>query len=144
VKEVCPDAYSFGEQLLSALWHLDPGILTNTGTAAFDDQTSTFIIPSGAGFEVVFCPGARSTVILSTEAERMRQLSQTGHVERDLGGLSLISNMNMAGYWTQPVEDNLVDVLRRSGSRDNIRLDATVLVVTFLTIAYAVGCEAML
>ncbi|KAL1801098.1 hypothetical protein ACET3X_001440 [Alternaria dauci] len=34
VKAVCPDAYSF----------------------AFDDQTSTFIIPSGAGFEVVFCP----------------------------------------------------------------------------------------
>ncbi|KAK7525896.1 uncharacterized protein IWZ02DRAFT_474219 [Phyllosticta citriasiana] len=34
-KKVCPDAYSY----------------------AFDDQTSTFIIPSGAGFEVVFCPG---------------------------------------------------------------------------------------
>jgi len=56
VKKVCPDAYSF----------------------AFDDQTSTFIIPSGAGFEVVFCPGARSTNIIDTSLEQMQQLSQRG------------------------------------------------------------------
>ncbi|KAF2143421.1 uncharacterized protein K452DRAFT_247970 [Aplosporella prunicola CBS 121167] len=41
-KAICPDAYSY----------------------AFDDQTSTFIIPAGAGFEVVFCPSGRSTNIL--------------------------------------------------------------------------------
>ncbi|KAF2431340.1 Osmotin, thaumatin-like protein, partial [Tothia fuscella] len=41
-KAVCPDAYSY----------------------AFDDQTSTFIIPSGAGFIIIFCPGGRSTNIL--------------------------------------------------------------------------------
>lgn len=61
VKAVCPDAYSY----------------------AFDDQTSTFIIPSGAGFEVVFCPGARSTNILATEAEKMRQLAQNGRVSKN-------------------------------------------------------------
>ncbi|KAJ8116888.1 hypothetical protein OPT61_g1789 [Boeremia exigua] len=59
VKEVCPDAYSF----------------------AFDDQTSTFIIPSGAGFEVVFCPGARSTNILDTSMAEMQQLAQQGRVD---------------------------------------------------------------
>ncbi|KAK5166619.1 uncharacterized protein LTR77_008162 [Saxophila tyrrhenica] len=34
-KSVCPDAYSY----------------------AYDDQDSTFIIPEGAGFQVIFCPG---------------------------------------------------------------------------------------
>lgn len=51
-KKVCPDAYSF----------------------AYDDQTSTFIIPSGAGFQVVFCPGGRSTNILATESSQLKQL----------------------------------------------------------------------
>lgn len=50
-------------------------------TAAFDDQTSTFIIPSGAGFEVVFCPGARSTNILDTSMDEMQQLAQQGRVD---------------------------------------------------------------
>jgi len=49
-----------------------------TPALAFDDQTSTFIIPSGAGFEVVFCPGARSTIILDTSMEEMLQLAQHG------------------------------------------------------------------
>ena len=49
--------------------------------SAFDDQTSTFIIPSGAGFEVVFCPGARSTNILGTSMAEMQQLSQQGKVD---------------------------------------------------------------
>lgn len=43
-KNVCPDAYSF----------------------AYDDQDSTFIIPHGAGFQVVFCPSGRSTDIIAT------------------------------------------------------------------------------
>ncbi|KAF2086348.1 Osmotin, thaumatin-like protein, partial [Saccharata proteae CBS 121410] len=55
-KSVCPDAYSF----------------------AYDDQTSTFIIPSGAGFEIVFCPGGRSTNILATEGNQLRQLASSG------------------------------------------------------------------
>ena len=49
---------------------------------AFDDQTSTFIIPSGAGFEVVFCPGARSTNILDTSRAEMQQLAQNGHASK--------------------------------------------------------------
>lgn len=43
-KEVCPDAYSY----------------------AYDDATSTFTAPTGSGFEVIFCPGGRSTTILRT------------------------------------------------------------------------------
>ncbi|KAK3082230.1 hypothetical protein LTS18_010647 [Coniosporium uncinatum] len=58
-KRVCPDAYSY----------------------AFDDQTSTFIIPAGAGFEIVFCPGGRSTAILQTEADQLDELQNTGHVD---------------------------------------------------------------
>lgn len=43
-KDMCPDAYSY----------------------AYDDQSSTFIVPEGAGFQVIFCPGGRSTNILAT------------------------------------------------------------------------------
>ena len=43
-KSVCPDAYSY----------------------AYDDQDSTFIVPEGAGFQVIFCPGGRSTNIIAT------------------------------------------------------------------------------
>ena len=57
-KQVCPDAYSY----------------------AFDDQTSTFIIPSGGGFEVVFCPPGRSSNILTVLSDQLHQLAQTGHV----------------------------------------------------------------
>ncbi len=61
-KKVCPDAYSY----------------------AFDDQDSTFIIPSGGGFEVIFCPPGRSTTILSTLANQLHQLASTGHVSSQL------------------------------------------------------------
>jgi hypothetical protein len=43
-KDVCPDAYSF----------------------AYDDQDSTFIVPTGDTFQVIFCPGGRSTNIIAT------------------------------------------------------------------------------
>lgn len=43
-KRICPDAYSY----------------------AFDDDKSTFAVPMGSGFEIVFCPGGRSTTILKT------------------------------------------------------------------------------
>ncbi|RMD40551.1 hypothetical protein DV735_g4568, partial [Chaetothyriales sp. CBS 134920] len=64
-KKVCPDAYSF----------------------AYDDQTSTFIIPQGAGFEVVFCPSGRSTNILATFGDQLAELAQTGHVSRAIRDL---------------------------------------------------------
>ncbi|KAF2396276.1 Osmotin, thaumatin-like protein [Trichodelitschia bisporula] len=51
-KSVCPDGYSY----------------------AFDDKTSTFIVPGGAAFEVVFCPGGRSTNILSAEKDSVHDL----------------------------------------------------------------------
>ncbi len=57
-KKVCPDAYSF----------------------AFDDQSSTFIVPSGGGFEVVFCPTGRSSNILKVYSQQLFQLAATGHV----------------------------------------------------------------
>ena len=55
-KTVCPDAYSF----------------------AYDDQTSTFIIPAGGGWEVVFCPAGRSTNILAKFKPELEALSQSG------------------------------------------------------------------
>ncbi|KUJ23589.1 Osmotin, thaumatin-like protein [Mollisia scopiformis] len=55
-KAVCPDAYSY----------------------AFDDQTSTFIIPSGGGWEITFCPEGRSTNILATFKQQLEALSQGG------------------------------------------------------------------
>ncbi|KAF1348355.1 thaumatin family protein [Lizonia empirigonia] len=73
VKEICPDAYSF----------------------AFDDQTSTFIIPSGAGFEVVFCPGARSTNILDTSMAEMQQLSQQGKVDHQKARMMMEKRQEM-------------------------------------------------
>jgi len=47
---------------------------------AFDDQTSTFIIPCGGGFEVIFCPTGRSTTILATYRTQLSQLAQGGVV----------------------------------------------------------------
>ena len=45
-KAVCPDAYSY----------------------AYDDDSATFTVPTGSGFEVVFCPLGRSTTIRRTLA----------------------------------------------------------------------------
>lgn len=69
-KKVCPDAYSF----------------------AFDDQTSTFIIPSGAGFEIVFCPGGRSTNILATKHAQLEELASSGTVSGSGGSTATASS----------------------------------------------------
>lgn len=61
-KAVCPDAYSY----------------------AFDDTTSTFIIPSGGGWEVVFCPSGRSTNILKTFGKQLSELASSGKVSKGL------------------------------------------------------------
>lgn len=58
-KAVCPDAYSY----------------------AYDDQTSTFIISQGPGFEVIFCPGGRSTTITAS-----RGSSSSGSGSSSSGG----------------------------------------------------------
>ena len=57
-KEVCPDAYSF----------------------AFDDQASTFIIPTGGGWEVVMCPKGRSTNILNQLGNELHELARDGNL----------------------------------------------------------------
>ncbi|KAI1641512.1 thaumatin family protein [Biscogniauxia mediterranea] len=61
-KAACPDAYSY----------------------AFDDQTSTFIIPSGGGWEIVFCPEGRSTNILATFGSELSEIAQGGNVTPDI------------------------------------------------------------
>ena len=65
-KKVCPDAYSY----------------------AYDDQTSTFTMPHGLGFEIVFCPKGRSSNILKTLGDQMRQITQSGRVTRDVDQLA--------------------------------------------------------
>ena len=71
-KAVCPDAYSF----------------------AFDDQTSTFILPSGGGFGVVFCPQGRSSNILATLGPQLRDVASRGVVSdeaiSELGNASFV------------------------------------------------------
>ncbi|KAK5135628.1 hypothetical protein LTR08_004929 [Meristemomyces frigidus] len=52
-KSVCPDAYSY----------------------AYDDQDSTFINPTGGGYQVIFCPGGRSTTIISSKGSQAIQHS---------------------------------------------------------------------
>ncbi|EUC29834.1 glycoside hydrolase family 2 protein [Bipolaris zeicola 26-R-13] len=96
VKKVCPDAYSY----------------------AFDDQSSTFIIPSGAGFEVVFCPGGRSTTILSTSKDEVQQLAQQGRVDKQ-------ATISLMGTRTSKV--------RRSAALTTYRLDWTMLAAAVIT-----------
>lgn len=65
-KKICPDAYSY----------------------AYDDQTSTFVVPQGGGFEVVFCPTGRSSNILATLGDQVRELARTGLVTQDMERLA--------------------------------------------------------
>lgn len=81
-KKVCPDAYSFGMFSYSCFFS-DPfeekqSYLHHVHTA-YDDHKSTFIIPTGAGFEVVLCPPGRSTDILSKQAAANEVLKQNAH-----------------------------------------------------------------
>lgn len=72
-KRVCPDAYSY----------------------AYDDSTSTFILPTGGGWQVTFCPPGRSTNILKTFRAQLGELSQAGHnatsLQTDAKNLTLIA-----------------------------------------------------
>ncbi|THV77834.1 Osmotin, thaumatin-like protein [Aureobasidium pullulans] len=88
-KTMCPDTYSF----------------------AYDDQSSTFIIPSGAGVEVVFCPGGRSTVILSTKAAQLRELANTGSVSSSSGSNSTASSFAIPNLDARPWYTCLVFVV---------------------------------
>lgn len=61
-KSVCPDAYSY----------------------AFDDQTSTFIIPTGGGWEVLFCPLGRSTNILEVFGKQLRDIASGSRLSEEM------------------------------------------------------------
>ena len=52
--------------------------------AAYDDQTSTFILPSGGGFEVVFCPKGRSSNILKVLGDQLRAVAASGGVSEQI------------------------------------------------------------
>ncbi|KAF7870463.1 hypothetical protein EAF04_004207 [Stromatinia cepivora] len=64
---ICPDAYGY----------------------PFDDQTSTFIIPTGGGWEIVFCPEGRSTNILKVLGDEMRKIASAGKVTKDIIELAM-------------------------------------------------------
>ena len=107
VKRVCPDAYSYGMFCSRDIWKypcssFSPRLLIST---AFDDQTSTFIIPSGGGFEVTFCPTGRSSNIIAVYKQQLLQLSQTGHVSSnalaDMEGKQKngARGLGMISYW---------------------------------------------
>ncbi|EGX95046.1 thaumatin family protein [Cordyceps militaris CM01] len=74
VKAVCPDAYSF----------------------AFDDRSSTFIVPKGGGWRIVWCPAGRSTDILNQLAAQMYELASGGKLSelsmRRLGNVSFVNS----------------------------------------------------
>ena len=63
---------------------LAKGSRSDSHTTAFDDQDSTFIIPTGSGFQVIFCPPGRSSTILTTMAVQLAQLAETGQVTPQL------------------------------------------------------------
>jgi hypothetical protein len=42
---------------------------------AYDDSTSTFAVPSGAGFQITFCPAGVSTNIIATVARGLKAKS---------------------------------------------------------------------
>lgn len=92
-KKVCPDVYSY----------------------AFDDQTSTFIIPAGPGFEVVFCPAGRSSTILKTLSSQLHQLASTGQVTpqilADTQNMTLIKSSDAAPQSGEPSKSILAAVV---------------------------------
>lgn len=70
-KSVCPDAYSF----------------------AYDDKRSTFILPKGGGWEVIFCPKGRSTDILSRLGSELETVAYSEEVDS-----SVINKVSDIGY----------------------------------------------
>lgn len=68
-KAVCPDAYSY----------------------PYDDSDSTFVIPSGGGWGVTFCPIGRSTNILETFGSYISEWAATGVLSDDI--MSAASNV---------------------------------------------------
>lgn len=85
IKSICPDAYSF----------------------AFDDQKSTFIIPTGGGWEIIMCPQGRSTDILRQLGAEMYQLASSGK-------LSSKALHRLGGVASAPTQESMGIALRKS------------------------------
>lgn len=58
---------------------------------AYDDQSSTFIVPEGGGFGVAFCPEGRSSNILATLGDQLRAVASRGYL--DQAQLALTQNI---------------------------------------------------
>ncbi|KAH8886771.1 Osmotin, thaumatin-like protein [Thozetella sp. PMI_491] len=84
-KAMCPDAYSY----------------------AFDDQTSTFIVPDGGGWEIVFCPMGRSTNILATFRDQLGDLAAnrglTSEMLRAVTNITYIDTHPSAAVSSRPL-----------------------------------------
>jgi hypothetical protein len=102
IKAICPDAYSY----------------------AFDDQTSTFIIPSGGGWEITFCPTGRSTNILKTFKAQLGALSDAGHATNQIKADAMNVTIILEGGKENAAE-------RSRGERFSASLGALVLVVAW-------------
>lgn len=91
-KAMCPDAYSF----------------------AFDDQSSTFIIPKGGGWEVVMCPEGRSTNILRQLGSELTEVGNSGKLSdvsvKRLSNITYIEADRGAANSLRPMMTMLVSV----------------------------------
>lgn len=69
IKEICPDAYSYG----TLSFHIHTSLhtrsmnLTNNDQTAYDDRDATFVVPKGGNYEIIFCPTGQSTRIIPSE-----------------------------------------------------------------------------
>jgi hypothetical protein len=79
-KSVCPDAYTFGEKYQI----LCTPALANIVDSAYDDKDSTFVVPKGGNYEVVFCPPGRSTSIIANSSAQA--------IAKQHGGLTSSAN----------------------------------------------------
>ncbi|SMQ47897.1 unnamed protein product [Zymoseptoria tritici ST99CH_3D7] len=71
-----------------------------------DDQSSTFIVPKGASYQVIFCPGGRSTNIIANndKAGGTTSKASVGKKSALMAGGSLIvgiawGGVVWAGFW---------------------------------------------
>ncbi|KAF7548767.1 hypothetical protein G7046_g8559 [Stylonectria norvegica] len=92
-KAMCPDAYSY----------------------AFDDQKSTFIIPTGGGWEIVMCPKGRSTNILRQLGDEIFELASSGRLSdlaiRRLMNVTYIESDKSAASGLRPMVSALLSTV---------------------------------
>ena len=96
-KAACPDAYSY----------------------AFDDQTSTFIVPNGGGWEIVMCPTGRSTNILHQLGAELHELADNGKLssatKKRLSNATYIAEFRAGANEVKPVWSLMISLLLVAG-----------------------------